>query len=173
MLIDHFTQLQGMPQYAKSKHYVYIEAVANFDSVHQKSVLLEGYFKPNVKCVRRDRSSLNRYGVYTGKAEKNIYNLAMKNLLAQNRVYWANVFTTLDNKTRDMKERFYKELEQIRLEAIEEKVEGSTVEGAKLYITGKGGGGARKDDLWAAFCIAHCNAELTLTQEGFENLSAR
>jgi hypothetical protein len=167
-------------RFAAAKHYVYIEAVANWDTVDSRAKLLEAYFYPSLKCVRRDKSKERRYGVFTDRTAKNMYNIFMKDVLSQNLVYWSSLFTTntktakdsLVGATRDMKERFYNQLRQMRLEVIEEKLEGSSLEGPKDYITGKGGGGARKDDIWAAFCIAGVHAQVTIRQPGYENLSA-
>jgi hypothetical protein len=177
MLYNHFQNIHKIKRYEHAIHYVYIEAVANWDTVDARAKFLLQCLdnSKNIRVVRRDPTGRKRFGVYTGPAEKNLYNDSIKTKLATKTLCWGSPFTTIVDKDHvnteaKIKERFYKELGNFQMKTLEAANPGFSEE--KTCLTGKYGNGARKDDLVLATGICLLNMIKTICQVGYETGNA-
>jgi hypothetical protein len=137
MLEGHLTDLRNDARYRRAVIYAYVENNSSFTNANEvRRVLEQPRFYP-VVVKSFDSKKEQRYGVWTGAAEKEMYALEMKRALGDGRLCYADKFISRD---KGMKTEILSQLEHYRKEL---KVSPS---GKKTYeYTGKGGG--RKDDV--------------------------
>lgn len=90
MLKAHITALRDTPQYADAFIYVYIEANMSWISVDMIADVLLGHdTKQRTVVVQQDPGKNERFGVWTGPAEKENYAAGLQRVLVDNLLFFA------------------------------------------------------------------------------------
>lgn len=139
MVERHLTQLRADPRYQYALIYVYIEANLSWVTAHDLAQLCmqQKYYPVLVKSY--DTTKENRYGVWTGETEKEMYVMEMRRALNEGALCYAEDLNS--SEPAAIKKDVMGQLEVYRRNV--KYTEGS--EKVKVSYTGKSSG--RKDDL--------------------------